>query len=52
MSETSDTKQTSFSPGEKLPILGIDLQNATGWVRWGLPIAAGLTGVLVLWYLS
>ncbi len=52
MAETSDSKQTSFSPGETLPTLGIEMQHTNGWARWGLPIAAGLIDVLVLWYLS
>jgi hypothetical protein len=52
MADTSDSKQTSFTPGETLPTLGIDQPDAKGWARWGLPVAAGLIGVLVLWYLN
>ncbi|MEE8226903.1 MAG: hypothetical protein V3V34_02240 [Kiloniellales bacterium] len=52
MAETSDNEQTSFTPGETLPTLGIDQPDAKGWIRWGLPAAAGLIGVLVLWYVN
>ncbi len=51
MSDTFNTKQPSFKPGKKLPILGIYLQTRNRWIRWGLPIAAGLTGALIIWYL-
>ena len=52
MAETSENEQSSFSPGETLPTLGIDMQHKNGWVRWGLPIVVGLIGVLVLFYLN
>lgn len=52
MAESPDAKPSSFSPGKKFPLLGINLQTTNRWVRWGLPIATGLVGVLVLWYLN
>ena len=52
MAETSDNEQTSVTPGETVPTLGIDQPDAKGWIRWGLPAAAGLIGVLVLSYVN
>lgn len=42
---------SDFSPGKRLPVLGITIQTANPWVRWGLPIGAGLliTLILILW---
>ncbi len=39
---------SKFSPGKRLPILGITIQNANPRVRWGLPIGVGLLVVLIL----
>ncbi len=44
MTDTSEIK-----PGKRLPILGITIQTANPWVRWGLPIGVGLLVVLLLW---
>ena len=52
MAETSDAKKSSFSPGKKLPLLGIFDLNKNPWVRWGLPIATGMVAVLAYWFLS
>ncbi len=43
------TGSSKFSPGKRIPILGITLQTANPWVRWGLPIGTGLLAVLILW---
>ena len=43
------TGSSEFSPGKRLPILGITIQTANPWVRWGLPIGTGLFAVLILW---
>ena len=40
--------QSSFSEGKKYSILGVSLQTANPWVRWGMPIATGLIVVLAL----
>ena len=52
MAKISDAEQSSFSPGEKYPILGISFVTNNPWVRWGLPVATGLAIVLVLWALN
>ena len=52
MAETFHAEQSSFRPGNKLPLLGIYLQTTSGWVRWGLPIASGMAIALGLWLLS
>ncbi len=51
MNDTFNTKQSSFRPGKKLPILGIYMQTKNRWVRWSPPIAVGLIGALLIWYL-
>ena len=43
------TGSSKISPGKRLPILGITIQNANPWVRWGLPIGTGLLAFLILW---
>ncbi len=43
------TGSSEISPGKRLPILGITIQTANPWVRWGLPIGTGLFAVLILW---
>ncbi len=43
------TGSSEFNPGKRLPILGITIQTANPWVRWGLPIGTGLLVVLILW---
>ncbi len=45
------TGSSEFSPGKKFPILGITIQTANPWVRWGLPIGTGLLIALVLWWI-
>ena len=54
MSEMYKTGQSSFTPGKKLPLLGMEMQISSRWLRWGLPVATGLlvAGALCLWYLS
>jgi hypothetical protein len=54
MSEMFKTDQSTFKPGKKLPLLGMDMQTSSRWVRWGLPVATGLAiaVALSLWYLS
>ncbi len=52
MAETSNAKESSFSPGKKYPLLGISYSSANPWIRWGLPIASGLVVVLVLLFFS
>ncbi len=42
MPETFQAEQSSFRPGKKLPLIGVDLQNTNGWLRWGLPFASGI----------
>ncbi len=51
MAKIPDAEQSSFSPGEKYPLLGISFQTNNPWFRWGLPVAAGLAGVLVFLFL-
>jgi hypothetical protein len=43
------TGLSEFSSGKRLPLLGITIQTANPWVRWGLPIGTGLFAVLILW---
>ncbi len=43
------TGSSEFRPGKKLPLLGITIETANPWVRWGLPIGTGLFAVLILW---
>ena len=54
MSEMFKTDQSTIKPRTKLPLLGVDMQTSSRWVRWGLPIATGLViaGALGLWYLN
>ncbi len=40
--------RSSFSEGEKYPVLGVSQRIMNPWVRWGMPIATGLVVVLVL----
>ena len=37
----------NFRPGHKYSILGIEMADTRRWVRWGLPVAAGLTAAMV-----
>ena len=37
----------NFKPGHKYSILGIEMADTRRWVRWGLPVAAGLTAAMV-----
>ena len=48
MAETFHAEQSSFRPGKKLPLLGIDLQTTNGWVRWGLPFASGVAAGMAM----
>jgi hypothetical protein len=43
------TGSSKFIPGKKLPLLGISIQTANLWVRWGMPIGTGLLITLILW---
>ncbi len=52
MAETSNAKKSSFIPGKKYTFLGISHPTTNPWVRWGLPIAAGLVSGLVFWLLG
>jgi len=51
MAKIIDAEQSSFSPGEKYPLLGVSFSNNNPWLRWGLPVATGLAGVLVFLFL-
>ncbi len=43
------TGSSEISPGMRLPLLGITIQTANPWIRWGLPIGTGLLVVLIFW---
>ena len=51
MAKIPDAEQSSFSPGEKYPLLGVYFVTNSSWLRWGLPVATGLAGVLVFLFL-
>ncbi len=36
------TRKSDFDPGKRPAFLGITIQTANPWVRWGLPIGTGL----------
>ena len=40
------TGSSEISPGMRLPLLGITIQTANPWIRWGLPIGIGLVVVV------
>jgi hypothetical protein len=41
------TGSSEFNPGRRLPTLGMAFRPANSWVRWVLPIVAGLLGALI-----
>jgi hypothetical protein len=45
------TGSSDLRPGKRLPLLGISIQTANPWVRWGLPIGTGLLIALFLWWI-
>ncbi len=45
------TGSPEFRPGKRLPLLGITIEIANPWVRWGLPIGIGLLIALIVWWI-
>ncbi len=51
MAETADIKDPAFVAGKKYPLIGVSVLTTNPWMRWGLPVAAGLAGAFVAWLL-
>ncbi len=49
--ETADIKEPAFVAGKKYPLMGVSVETANPWLRWGLPVATGLAVALVAWLL-
>lgn len=52
MAKPSSAEESTFAPGKKYSLLGVSHTTSNPWIRWGLPLASGLIGALILWLIS